>query len=603
MYFNSVKPNILVRVILCVIALASVTCIATPAYAQSDSDTLMTVTEPDTVRMAVDTTTVAMDTLVAASDTPAVATDSLANDTVRHAIAALKNNLLYDAIATMNLHTEFRLDEHWTLEAGVGFNPFPLDDKKFPKWRHVYVDIAPRYWFCQAFTRDFVSANIGYAHYNVAGSVYPVGWMYKDVKTNRFQGDALLFGASYGWVFPITPFFSIELEGGVDAGVTWYDQFTCVHCGKQLAEKQKAWFALPRVGVNLVVLLDDNKPDFEDRCDCGKLHTYEEETVEETAADTIAETPTDTMVAVVPVAQDTVVVAQDTAAAAPVPVITEPETTGDSELEPEEEEYEEDEESLEEIEKAIEQSVLPPYGAMIDSIRHRVHEIEKEIGANPSDSLWQVVDSLVSSQEELAHKSQMRRLRETILRPLPEFEPYDRNKRVESEPNCIYMHFDVDKTNVDRAFIHNDELMDSIMTVIDEALHDPTIEIKLIKIVGMASFDGPLATNERLGQSRAEALRDYIQSRFHFDESIYRLYNGGECWQELRWYLEQEKFPNKQEVMMIIDSEPDVEMREWIIKHMENGVTYRYMRRHFNRYLRNLGTITVYYKTKKQKSK
>ena len=183
---------------------------------------------------------------------------------------ALKNNLLYDAIATPNLQAEFRLNDHFTLQLGAGFNPFPLDDKVIPKWRHVEVEIAPRYWFCEAFTRDFLSMNMGYVHYNVAGGKYPIGWMYKDVQTNRFQGDALLLGASYGWHFALSPHFSIELEAGVDAGITWYQKYECVHCGKQLGNREHGWFALPRLGVNLVVLLGGNREGFEERCDCGK---------------------------------------------------------------------------------------------------------------------------------------------------------------------------------------------------------------------------------------------------------------------------------------------------------------------------------------------
>lgn len=593
MFFNSVKPNILVGVFLSVFALASVTCNALPAYAMNDSDTLQTIQEADTASVVIDSLTVANDSL--AADTLIMAADTLAKDTVkfRHAIAALKNNVLYDAAATMNLHAEFRIDDHWTLQAGVGFNPFPLKDEVFPKWRHVYVDIAPRYWFCQSFTRDFVSANIGYAHYNVAGGVYPIGWMYKDVRSYRFQGDAFMFGASYGWSFPITPFFSIELEGGVDAGVTWYDKFTCVHCGKQLAEREKKWFAVPRLGVNLVVLLDDNKADFEDRCDCNKLHPSEpeEETVEETIVESLKDTVAivDTVVVVpVPVVEP---VAEPQAEPEPVvePKPVMPALPMDKPAEPEPE-----------PEVALE-DLIPDYVETGDFLRQRLHEIENELGANPSDSLWQIIDKIVAKQEDVAHKDQMTRLRETILRPMSEFEPYDRNKRIEQEPNCIFMHFDVDKTNLDRAFIHNDELMDSIMHVIDEALHDPTIEIKLIKIVGMASFDGPLKANERLAQSRAKAMHDYIQQRFHFNEKMYRIYNGGECWQELRWYLDKENFPNKQEVLMTIDTEPNVETREWIIKNMDKGKTYKYMHSHFNRYLRNLGTITVYYEEKRTK--
>ena len=64
---------------------------------------------------------------------------------------AIKNNLIYDAAATPNIMLEILLAPKWSLELGVGFNPFPLDDTKFPKWRHIAAWIAPRYWFCNVF--------------------------------------------------------------------------------------------------------------------------------------------------------------------------------------------------------------------------------------------------------------------------------------------------------------------------------------------------------------------------------------------------------------------------------------------------------------------
>ena len=451
------------------------------------------------------------------------------DSTTRHAIVALKNNLLYDAMATPNLQLEFRLADHWTLQAGVGFNPFPLDDKTFPKWRHVHAEIAPRYWFCGAYTRDFVSVNVGYAHYNVAGGTYPLGWIYKEIKNNRFQGDALLMGASYGWQFPITKHFGIELEAGVDAGLTWFDQFTCKHCGEKVADKQRKWFAVPRLGVNLVVLLDDNAKDFEDRCDCGKLspvsYEYEEEVLDEVVEE-VADTVQD-VIAVVPI--DTVVVA-DTI----VPVIA-------------------------------------------DTI------------------LEAPVDTL---SEQVNNDQSYRRMRAAILCPIAEFVPYDATARVMSEPKGITMHFAVGKATIDRAYFENDKQMDSITRVLTVVLQDTTIAIKQIRIVGMASFDGPLKANIRLAQSRADALRDYLQQRFDLPEEIYQVYNGGENWQELRWYLDQETFPNKEQVLQAIDKEPDLEKREQQIKRIGQGGTYEYMKTHFNHYLRRLGTITVYYEDK-----
>ena len=493
---------------------------------------------------------------------------------------ALKNNLLYDAIATPNLQVEFRLDDHFTLQLGAGFNPFPLDDKVIPKWRHVEVEIAPRYWFCEAFTRDFLSMNMGYVHYNVAGGKYPIGWMYKDVQTNRFQGDALLLGASYGWHFALSPHFSIELEAGVDAGITWYQKYECVHCGKQLGNREHGWFALPRLGVNLVVLLGGNREGFEERCDCGKELEDDRNQISEISRDTIVESR-DTIV----VSKDTIVVRQEQEEPVEETII---------------------ESLIAATDTVVNYAQQQPTTAadtvdvrtQIQEVGSRILELERAYKETPSDSVQDIITTLVARQEELAHLDQMSRLKEAILRPIEEFEPYDPEAKVTKEPNSIFMHFDVNITDVDRTFIHNDELMDSIMNVIAEAMADTTIEIKLIKIVGMASFDGSLKGNIRLAGSRGEALKEYIQERFHFGDELFRVYNGGECWSELRWYLEREEFEGKADILSIIDQVLDYDLRERFIKRHNAGRTYEYMRTHFRRYLRNLGTITVYYESK-----
>ena len=558
------RPNILAAVSLWVFLLTGsvrgVSDMYAHAYTTMDSIRI-TRTESDSVRI----TKTVLDTAVVESEPSYV---------------ALKNNLLYDAIATPNLQAEFRLNDHFTLQLGAGFNPFPLDDKVIPKWRHVEVEIAPRYWFCEAFTRDFLSMNMGYVHYNVAGGKYPIGWMYKDVQTNRFQGDALLLGASYGWHFALSPHFSIELEAGVDAGITWYQKYECVHCGKQLGNREHGWFALPRLGVNLVVLLGGNREGFEERCDCGKELEDDRNQISEISRDTIVESR-DTIV----VSKDTIVVRQEQEEPVEETII---------------------ESLIAATDTVVNYAQQQPTTAadtvdvrtQIQEVRSRILELERAYKETPSDSVQDIITTLVARQEELAHQDQMSRLKEAILRPIEEFEPYDPEAKVTKEPNSIFMHFDVNITDVDRTYIHNDELMDSIMNVIAEAMADTTIEIKLIKIVGMASFDGSLKGNIRLAGSRGEALKEYIQERFHFGDELFRVYNGGECWSELRWYLEREECEGKADILSIIDHVLDYDLRERFIKRHNAGRTYEYMRTHFRRYLRNLGTITVYYESK-----
>ena len=439
---------------------------------------------------------------------------------------ALKNNLLYDAVATPNLQLEIRLAPHWSLELGAGFNPFPLDDTKFPKWRHVSAHIAPRYWFCNVFHRDFISINAAYVHYNVAGGTYPIGWLYKQVKDNRYQGDAVMAGISYGWHFAISPHFSVELEAGVDAGYSWYDQFECKHCGEKTASGGR-WLVLPKAGINLVVPLGGDQQSLARRCDCEKL----EESPEPVAEPEPVPAAPDTAVAAAPVEEEPVDEPMEPFIAAAPLAIPLPQQA------------------------APVVAFVPPFVPKVD---------------------------------------QMHRLRSSLLRDAEAYEPYDPSMALSADPRNVFIFFDVNVTKMDRSFIANDKLMDSIIVILGEAMADSTIRIRHIQIVGFASFDGRRDYNERLAASRAATIKEYMQSLYALPDSLFDVCNGGESWAELRYQLEKVEFEGKNEVLTIIDTEPDADKREVMIKKLNGGATYRYMRDELKRILRNLGCITVY---------
>ena len=446
-------------------------------------------------------------------------------------IVALKNNLLYDAIATPNLQLEFRLAPKWSLEFGVGFNPFPLDDTKFPKWRHLSVSVAPRYWFCNVFHRDFISVNAAYVMYNVAGGMYPVGWMYREVLDNRYEGHAAMAGASYGWHFAISPHFSIELEAGVDAGYAWYSQFECKHCGEKKAQGGR-WLVLPKVGINLSVPLGGDEQSLARRCDCEKIDRKQEEAPQE---EPIMEEPAVAVVEPEPVAE-------------PEPEIWEP---------------------LIPAERLMMPMTMPK--RMIPSVPR--------------------IEPLTDSG--------MRRLRSRLLRSEDEYEPYDASMALSADSRNVFLFFEVDVTKLDRSFIRNNLLMDSIMTILGEATSDPHIRISHIRIVGFASFDGRMNYNIGLAGSRAQTIKQYMQGEFpQLHDSIFDVCNGGESWAELRYQLQSVEFDGRDEVLHIIDTEPDADKREVLIKKLNGGKTYVYMRDELRHIMRNLGCITIYCDTK-----
>ena len=443
-------------------------------------------------------------------------------------VVALKNNLAYDAILTPNLEIEFRLAPKWSMELGAAFNPFPLDDTKFPKWRHVSAWIAPRYWFCNVFNRGFLSVNVAYAHYNVAGNAWPVSWMYKQVKESRYQGDAVMAGVSYGWHFAISPHFSVELEGGVDAGYTWYDQFECKHCGAK-KDHGGRWFVLPKIGVNLSVPLGGDKLSLARRCDCEQI----DDKPEEAAPDT-------------------------------TPVVVEPIV---------------EEEPVERLDVA---RIVVPIAGTAAPVIASVPFFEPKV-------------------------DNMQRLRSRLLRSEETYEPYDQSMALSADPRNVFLYFEVNVTKMDRSFIQNDMLMDSIMQILGNVVADSTIRVSHVQIVGFASFDGRQAYNHRLAGSRAQTIKEYMQSVYPLPDSVFAVCNGGESWAELKYRLvqlthntervDEEHVEMINEVIAIMDTEPDADLREKQIKALRKGETYRYLRDELQDIMRNLGCITIYIET------
>ena len=62
---------------------------------------------------------------------------------------AVKSNLLGWATATPTLGAEIGLDDRWTLNTHIYYNPFTFRDNR--KWKHIRVQPEVRYWLCQKF--------------------------------------------------------------------------------------------------------------------------------------------------------------------------------------------------------------------------------------------------------------------------------------------------------------------------------------------------------------------------------------------------------------------------------------------------------------------
>lgn len=78
-------------------------------------------------------------------------------------------------------------------------------------------------------------------------------------------------------------------------------------------------------------------------------------------------------------------------------------------------------------------------------------------------------------------------------------------------------------------------------------------------------------------------------------DSLFECANGGEAWTELRDQIEELQFEGRDEVLRIIDTEPNLDRREARIKQLNGRRTYNYLKKHVLIDQRNSGYLQIYY--------
>ena len=168
---------------------------------------------------------------------------------------ALKTNLVYDALLTVNLGAEVQFAPRWSLDLSGNLNAWTLDQGK--KWKHWMVQPEARYWFCDAMAGHFVAAHALGGQYNVGhidmGSLNFLGTNLKNLKDHRYQGWYGGLGVAYGYSWILSRHFNIEAELGVGWIYTKFDTFECAGCGRRVNTGRSHNYVGPtKAAINLV---------------------------------------------------------------------------------------------------------------------------------------------------------------------------------------------------------------------------------------------------------------------------------------------------------------------------------------------------------------
>lgn len=202
-----------------------------------------------------------------------------------------------------------------------------------------------------------------------------------------------------------------------------------------------------------------------------------------------------------------------------------------------------------------------------------------------------LIPSQVSVADEIAR-------REPILRPIDDCMPYDPSVPLRKMETALYVHFRINRWELREDFRENRQTLDKIVDMMHRIQADSTSRIVKVVIIGLASPEGPKAFNERLAGNRAKALKDYVAKRIDMPEDVYEVINGGEAWADLRDVVAEsslEDLPERDELLRIIDETPDVNERERLIRRLNGGRAFRYLKQSVFADQRNSGYISVCY--------
>lgn len=182
-----------------------------------------------------------------------------------------------------------------------------------------------------------------------------------------------------------------------------------------------------------------------------------------------------------------------------------------------------------------------------------------------------------------------------VLQHISQYRPYDKTQALNRDKNALYILFPTNSSEVAQDYRDNEASLRQIMEITCEILADSTSEVKKIQIVGLSSIDGPQLFNEQLAGKRAEALKAYIQQATSLPDSAFECNNGGEAWTELRAQIAESDSEYKKEILQIIDSEQDADLRERKLKRLDGGKAYTYLKEHVLGNQRNSGFLRIYY--------
>lgn len=145
--------------------------------------------------------------------------------------------------------------------------------------------------------------------------------------------------------------------------------------------------------------------------------------------------------------------------------------------------------------------------------------------------------------------------------------PEKESVKIRQISGSAFIDFPVSKTVINPSYRNNTAELAKITGTIDSVKNDKDISIKSIFIKGYASPESPYNNNTRLAKGRTEALKDYVESLYHFGEDFIKTDFEPEDWAGLEKFVAESSLDHKDEILAVITSDTEPDKKEFIIKN------------------------------------
>lgn len=144
--------------------------------------------------------------------------------------------------------------------------------------------------------------------------------------------------------------------------------------------------------------------------------------------------------------------------------------------------------------------------------------------------------------------------------------PQGETVKSRSLEGSAYIDFPVNKTEIYPDYRRNTAELGRIQGTIDSVRSDRDITITQVWLKGYASPESPYSHNKELAIGRTQSLKKHIQQLYRFGDRVIETDYEAEDWAGLRRYIENSNLRHKAEILGIIASTSDPDVREKKIK-------------------------------------